>query len=59
MRDMMVPLILVMDGGLKDDQKMAHMGHGVDRSWLELNQAHVKGEISSTKWQCGQLEDCP
>ena len=32
------------------------------RGWqimVELNQAHIKGKISSTMWQCGQLEDCP
>ena len=32
------------------------------RGWqimVELNQAHIKGEISSTMWQCDQLGDCP
>ena len=50
----MVMVILVMDGGLNDDQGCHGWVTVMAGSWMIRSGAY-RGEISSSEWQCGQL----
>ena len=54
MRELMVMVVLVMDGGLNDDQGCHGWVTMMAGSWMIRSGAY-RGEISSSEWQCGQL----